>query len=610
MFSRILFVVKTFLFWTGFFILAKLAFLIYQYTESFSYTPSTWLSIIGHGLKLDLSVAGYLTLIPAVILWFSSFSDGRPAYCIIKIYSYLLIPVILLFTLVDLEIFKYWGTRMDKTAFRFIGAPREMLASTPWTTIILFTLTLAALTTGLYYVYSRFPGRQILESEKPGWKGLIVFPVLMSFLFLAIRGGIGIAPVSVSSVYFHRDAFPNYAAVNVVWNIGHSFLEKKDEPNPFGVAGDEEADIYMKKIYSPDSTLVPPQLLRVKQPNIILIILESFTAKLIEPLGGLKGVTPFINKLSEESIFFTNFFANDSRTDKSVVSILSGYPALGKISIIKFPNKTEKLGNISRNMAANGYHTSFVYGGDIDFGNLRSYVVNGRFQKVIELSDFGKSLHTARWGVHDEYTFRRLLDECKNSGQPFFKVYLSLSNHEPFDIPGTPKFGNNTIDEKISNSAFYTDSCFGDFIQKARTEAWWDNTLIIVLADHGTRFPGNSIVYHPEKYRIPMIWTGGAIRKDTVITNYFSQSDLARTLLGQLNIDASDFQLSRDIFRSKKHFAFYEYNNGIGMVSDSCTFVYDNDLDRIVLQEGVVTDEFLRSGRVIQQKVYDVFLRN
>jgi phosphoglycerol transferase MdoB-like AlkP superfamily enzyme len=226
------------------------------------------------------------------------------------------------------------------------------------------------------------------------------------------------------------------------------------------------------------------------------------------------------------------------------------------------------------------------------------------------MADFDKSQQTGRWGVHDQFTFQRMYDECDTSAKPFFKVLLTLSNHEPFDIPVKPKFGNSNVDEKVYSSAFYTDSCIGDFIQKAKAAPWWDNTLIIMLADHGTKFPGNSVVYYPEKYRIPMIWTGGAIKSDTVISNYLSQSDLAKTLLAQLGINTSAYPLSRDIFNSKHQFAFYEFNNGFGMMSDSARFVYDNDLRQIILRQGTVSDDFVRSGRIIQQEVYDVFLRN
>jgi phosphoglycerol transferase MdoB-like AlkP superfamily enzyme len=596
------------IFWLALFIAGKISFLLYHYNQSFLLPVADWFRIIGHGFLLDLSTTGYFMVFPLLILIITSFLSYKLPYRVINIYTLIFLFVFLLVTLIDFEIYKYWGVRLDSTAFRFIGNPREMLASTEWSVIALLFIALLTFTILIYYFYSRYISKALVQSNKPGWKGLIVFVLFFPLLALAIRGGTGTAPINISSVYFHPDPFPNYAANNVFWNIGHSFLENKDQPNPFQYLDDQTAQQYLDKLYTTNSGKV--ELLNNPRPNVIIIILESYTAKLIEPLGGLPGVTPHFNRLCRESILFTNFYANDSRTDKSIVSIMSGYPALEKISIIKFPNKTQKLGIISREMANAGYHTSFYYGGDIDFASMRSYLVNGHVQHVVDVSDYNKSQKTSRWGIPDHITFQRLYEDCNTSTKPFFTVFLSLSNHEPFDIPVAPEFGNKTIDDRVKSSAYYTDSCIGDFIQKAKLTNWWNNTLIIMLADHGTKFPGGTVVYYPVKFKIPMIWTGGAIKSDTLISTYSSQSDLAKTLLDQLNIDASDYSLSKDIFNAKHNFAFYEYNNGFGMMSDSGYYVYDNDLKKIILTNGTVSDYFIQSGKAMQQKVYDVFLRN
>jgi phosphoglycerol transferase MdoB-like AlkP superfamily enzyme len=606
--ARLVFFFLYFIFWLVMFVLGKVSFLFYQYNQSFLLTFSEWIRIIVHGFMLDVSAAGYFSVVPLLILTLSSYSDYRIPYHFINGYTLLLLFVFLLITLVDFEIYKYWGVRLDITAFRFIGKPREMLASSSWWLIAIMLLALIVFTGLLFRLYRRYVAISLLQSQKPRWKGMTVLLLLFPFLFLAIRGGTGIAPISISRVYFHPEPFPNYAANNVIWNIGHSFLEKKDQPNPFKVFDDQAAGSYIDELFAEDSIRI--DLLNTKRPNVILLILESYTAKLIEPLGGLPGVTPNFNRLCKESVFFTNFYANDSRTDKSIVSILSGYPALGKISIIKFPNKTQKLGIISREMARAGYQTSYYYGGDVDFANLRSYLVNGGFRNIIEVSDFSRSQQSGRWGVHDEHTFRRVYEDCNASDGPFFKVLMTLSNHEPFDIPVKQKFGNKTLDDRVSSSAYYTDSCIGDFMRKARLADWWNNTLIIMLADHGTKFPGSTIVYYPEKYRIPMIWTGGAIKSDTLITTYFSQSDLARTMLNQLGIDASAYPLSKDIFRARHGFAFYEYNNGFGMMSDTARYVFDNDLKKVILNEGSISDFILNGGKAIQQETYEMFLKN
>lgn len=582
--------------------------MLYEYPHSFQLPFSDWFRIIGHGFMLDLSATGYLMIVPLVVLIAGSLLSYQWPYRILLGYTVMVLFIFLLTTQIDFEIFKYWGVRIDSTVLRFLNTPREMLASTTWSLIVLLFLSLILFTTLLTWFYRRFIAVWLAGSAKPGWKGGLLFLLLLPVLVLIIRGGTGIAPINVSRVYFHPQPFPNYAALNVLWNIGHSMLEKKDQPNPFKYLDDHMVKNHLAELYAEDSTHLA--LLQTNRPNVIVVILESFTAKLIERLGGTPGVTPHFNRLCDESVFFTNFYANDSRTDKSIVSILSGYPALGKISIIKFPNKTQKLGIVSREMAQAGYNTAFYYGGDVDFASMRSYLVNGRFQTIVEVSDFDKSLNTGRWGVHDPHTFQRVYEDCNTADQPFFKVLLTLSNHEPFDIPVEPKFGNRTIDDRVSSSAYYTDSCIGDFMLKAKQASWWKNTLIIMLADHGTKFPGNSVVYYPEKYHIPMIWSGGAIRSDTLINRYCSQSDLAKTLLNQLNLDASAYPLSKDIFRARHAFAFYEYNNGFGMMSDTALYVFDNDLKKIILKEGNISDFFLNGGKAIQQETYEVFLKN
>jgi phosphoglycerol transferase MdoB-like AlkP superfamily enzyme len=606
--ARFKFFLAYYVYWLCIFILAKVVFLLYHIKMTSKLDFAGVLGIFSHGFMLDLSASSYLVLFPVLVLLLTVYTKGKPVSCIINVYTLLALLPVILAVLVDLEIYKYWGIRLDNTALRFVGKPREMLASTSWGMIIILLLAFIALISLLFFMYKRYVAKYLVESEKPRWKGLLVFAFLIPVMFVAIRGGTGIAAISVSRVYFHPEPYPNHAAINVLWNIGHSMIEKKDQPNPFHYLNEEVARQCLDTLYAEEKS--GAELLNTQRPNVILIILESFTAKLVEPLGGLPNVTPNFNKLCKESILFANFYANDSRTDKSLVSILSGYPALGKISIIKFPNKTQKLGIISRDMANAGYHTSFYYGGDVDFANMRSYLVNGMFQQIVEATDFDKSLQTGRWGVHDQFTLQRLADDCDQSDEPFFKVLLTLSHHEPFDVPVKPRFGNNSIDNKVSSSAYYVDSCLGDFIQKAKLTKWWNNTLIIMLADHGTKFPGNTIVYYPEKYKIPMIWTGGAIRSDTIITSFMSQADLSSTLLNQMDIDVSAYPLSKDILKAKHNFAFYEFNNGFGMMSDSCNYVFDNDLQKIILSKGRIPDEFLQSGKAIQQEVYEVFLKN
>jgi len=590
------------------FLLGRLLFLLFHYELSFSYSISVWLGMFFNGLKLDLSAMGYIMLFPFIVVAVASPLKNHVSACILRVYAFSAVFIIVAFSAVDIVLYHHWGVRLDASAFRFLGNPREVMASMPILSVLLFASIITFVSISIFIFINKYVIKLLLATEKSYWKGALAVIILSPFCLLGIRGGTGTAPVNLSTVYFHSEAFPNHAAINVLWKTGHSFIERTDIINPFVYHEDDIAVEYIDKLYNAKGKVQEQLLLNSSNPDIILIVIESFSAKLIESLGGAPDVTPCFNNMIHEGVFFNNFYANDSRTDKSLVSIFSAYPALGTISVIKFPDKTNRIGHLSRELNDAGYSTAFYYGGEIDFANIRSYLVNGKFSSIVAIDDFDRSERVSRWGVPDHIVFDRFFNDCEIDEGPYFNVLLTLSNHEPFDIPVNPKFGDDELDNRIYSAAHYTDSCLGDFIVKAKESELWDNSLIIITADHGTRQPGNTLVYHPDKYHIPMLWTGGAVVKDTVISSYMSQSDMAKTLLHQLGYDSQMFPFSRNILNEGYNFSFFEFNNGFGMISDSGFYVYDNEISKIVLSEGEISDYFIDAGKAIQQKVYDYYL--
>ncbi len=603
---RIKFLVFYILFWLLLFIAGRLVFLFYHYQQSFALGAGDWIRIIAHGLKLDLSVIGYILLFPLIILILTAFFSNKIWNNIINVYTVVIIAIFILFTVTDVELYKYWGFRLDKTPLQYLNTPQEMLASVRWYTIILGLLFWMAFAFAVSFFYLRLISGLIRKPQPANFKAAILYAVLIPLLIIPIRGGFDSSPVNLSAVYFHENHFANHAAVNILWNFGYSLTIKSTRITQFDYLEPDEAQNITHSLYEDfDQT---NNLLNSDRPNIILIVLESFTAKLVEPLGGVEGVTPEFNKLTQQGIFFKNFYANDSRSDKGMVAILSGYPALGIVSVIKSPKKTQSLPYISKCLADVGYRTSFYYGGDINFANLNSYMFNGDFDEIISKSDFKRSELLSNWGAPDHILFKRIYSDIIGSEGPFFKVCFSLSNHEPFDIPMKPVFQGNGQDIKMFNSSFYTDSCLGDFISKVKASRYWDNTLIVILADHGHIFPGWTPVYGFKKYHIPMLWLGGVIEKDTVIAKYGSQADLAKTLLNQLHVPGSDFIYSKDLLSDKSgSFAFYDYNNGFGFLTDSVRYVFDNDSRKVIFSEGPLNDHFLNKGKALQQVYYNDF---
>jgi phosphoglycerol transferase MdoB-like AlkP superfamily enzyme len=256
-----------------------------------------------------------------------------------------------------------------------------------------------------------------------------------------------------------------------------------------------------------------------------------------------------------------------------------------------------------------GYRTSFHYGGDVDFANMRSYLINGEFNRIITEASFPVSERTGKWGVPDHFSFARFFNDIKADTGQWFHVMLSLSNHEPFEIPVRQKFGNKDLTGKFYSSAYYADSCLGDFTGRLKQSGMWDNSVVILVADHGVRVPDYSEVYAPRKFHIPMLITGGAVDKDSIVTKFGSQADLAVTLLHQLNIKTDSYILGKDLLASdSKSFVIYSYKNGIAMLTDSSGFGYDFSIRRFSFNYGSPDTTLVNLAKAQQQYVYQNYL--
>lgn len=465
------------------------------------------------------------------------------------------------------------------------------------TLIVIFSILFLSFL--MWYWKGLAPALKTLTPLNKRW--VPVWLALTVALIIPIRSSFSVAPLNTGFVYFHKTkTFPNHAGINAVWNFLRSVSRDDHSKYPDNFVQDYERDFHMLMQTKGKTT----SLITTQKPNVILIILESFTAKIIEPLGGLTDVTPSLNALTREGILFTNFYSSGDRTDKGIVSLLSGYPAQPRTSIIKYPNKTESLPYLPRAMDKLGYHTSFVYGGDIGFANMESYLTNAGFSNITSDEDFDSDIDNSKWGVADHYVFNQLLDECDTAKNPFFKVMLSLSSHEPFEVPMDPVFKGQDESSKFLNACFYTDKSLGEFIREAKKKSWWNNTLIIITADHGHRFPNPNELKEKERFKIPMLWLGGAIAKqDTTIQTFGTQTDITNTLLSQVGAYSNDFIFSKNLMADEVNsFALYLFNNGFGYVSHYGEHIYDFDLQNYLKKEG--DEKELPMGKAYVQKLF------
>ncbi|MDE3212759.1 MAG: LTA synthase family protein [Bacteroidota bacterium] len=584
-------------------------FLIYQHSSASSLTALEIVKVFWYGAKLDVSFTGYLCILPFAVFIFSALFPRWKGTRLIRIYTILVILLLSFLTIADLGLFSAWGYRMDDTPLTYLTTPREMITSASSAPVFLLLVIFALLSVFFIWLYQK-----LVDPVMKAWPSrfsltyFLMSLVLFAFLFIPIRGGIQKIPINLSDVYFSDKIFADQAAINLPWNIAFALLNQENKTNPFEYFPQAKAKALVSQLYDTGPRRIP-HILNTRRPNIIFIIMESFTSKFVGCLGGEPGVTPNLDQIAANGLLFTHIYAAGDRSEKGQVAVLSGYPNQAITSIIKKPNKTLKLPCISRVLNQQHYQTSYTYGGELEFANIQSYLRNVGFDHLYGEYQFPEALRTTSWGVHDQYTLARLLKDVNQSPQPFFAALFTLSSHEPYDVPMKPRFKGPGETILFKNSVAYTDSCIGDFVRKLQKEPLWQNTLLVFVADHGHPRPGNDPNDAPSKFKIPLIFAGGALKMKGVINTIGSQTDIVTTVLDQLDLPTSEFKWGKDLLDSSAHqFAFYSFNNGFGFVDSTGVVTVDNVQKRVIRKVGHPDSTEINYGKAYMQWSYQDYL--
>lgn len=607
--ARLYFLVKYFLFWLVFFTFSRLYFLIYELNQTMVTPFHDFWGIFVRGAWMDASLIGYILFLSGLFIAILFYSYGKWIRLVFKYYTTILLVIFSFIVISDAELYRNWGFRIDATPILYLKTPGDAFASVKPLLIILLTLLAILVFVLFFYSFKRWVLPKDESFSKGKWWFIPVFVFFSATMIIPIRGGFGIAAMNPGKVYFSQNMFSNHAALNPIWNMMYSVSKSSSINKKYpDYIEKSKGQAIVNKLLSDNGKV--ENLLKTDRPNIVLILLESFSAKMIGSLRGLPDITPNFNKFSSEGILFSRMFASGDRSDKGIIAVVSGFPAQSTQSIIKYPLKSQKLPTISGLLDSVGYRTSFYYGGDPDFANIRSFLYSAKFRKIITQDDFPKSYRNSKWGVHDEYVYKKLIQDIDTAKGPFFKMYFTLSSHEPFEIPSKPKFLGDDEQTKFFSSVHYADSCLGAFISEAKTKEWYKNTLFILIADHGHRYPGNDPNFSVEKFKIPMLWIGGALNGESlVIGKTGSQTDLASTLFTQLGISSKKFKFSKDLLSDGVNpFAYYAFNDGFGFVTDSTTIIFDHTGKKYIKQEGRNIDNVTDQAKSYFSYYQNIFL--
>ena len=576
----------------------KPLFLLWYHAQAAEASAAELALVVWNGLKLDQTVAGYITALPLLVVLAALWIPGRWSRSVLKGYLLVIAAVSATAFAANLALYEYWAFPLDSSVLQYLASPKEALASVTAGQLLLQLLVAAAVFGGMAWCYLRVlrlydPARR--STHRAG------STLVAGVLFLPIRGGVSVATANVSKVYFSGRMFLNHAAVNPLFSFLSTLSDGDDAlyeyeffPEP------ERAAIFEPLRGDLPAGIGTDTLLRTRRPNVVLFLVESFGRSTVDERVGGEPVAPEFQRLKGEGVYFDNLFANSFRTDRGTVAVLSGFPAQTKMSVMKLPVKSQRLPSIARSLRREGYATSFYYGGDLNFTNTASYLYGTGFDRLTWQKDLHFDAPTSKWGYADDVVIDAFTDHVlaeAASQRPFFAAMLTLSSHEPFDVPFA-KF-----DDPMLNAMAFTDASLGRFVERVRQTPVWNDLLVILIADHAYPYPYGIANSDALRHRIPMLWLGGAVRRPAVVETYGSQSDLAATLLAQLGIAHGDFLFSRDLFDpARPKFGYWCFNNGFGVADAGGTTIFDCTSARVISPDSTAAQ--LRDGKAMLQTTY------
>ena len=629
--KQIIWFVKTYATFVVLFVLQKPLFLFLEKGSATQPVDNIFTelpAVIWHGLPLDLSMAGYLSVIPGLLSIAVVWLKRDLVKPIMNIYFIIASLFITCSFLLNASLYPYWKYPLDSTPlFYFFTSPADAIASVSIWQVILSIVILIVLTIGVWFTlrmrgekhqqYSRYGygyegfGRgkrnRFDDFDRHRGRTSIILLLLTGLLFLPIRGGITVSTMNTGQAYYSQNAYLNHSAVNPLFSLLESITHQEDFASQYRFMKDKEADKIFATMTSTSDENTYPLLneatFKKGTPDILIVIMESFASDIMPSIGSYKDVAVCLDSIAQQSILFTRFYANSFRTDRGMVSILSGYPAQTTTSIMRYPRKTSQLPSIARNLAKyKNYKTTYYYGGDADFCNMRSYLVSQGYQHIISDANFPIEDKLSKWGVPDHILAARMMEDIKaqqNEKRPMLRILQTSSSHEPFEVP------YHRLKDKRLNAFAYTDSVMGAIVREYRKLPRWKNTLIVFVPDHVGGYKENLNDHDRSRYQIPLILAGGAISRPMKVGIIGSQHDIAATLLGQLGVEHREFTFSKNMMSdATPKFAFFAVNDAFGIVSEENSLIYDNRAKRIVYDKGEKGFN-LKRGQAYLQKLYD-----
>lgn len=579
--------IKWFFFWIFLFNLQRLLFSIHNWGKLEGIAFGEWTGVFFHSFRLDCAAAAFLSLVP--LLFYSIYLATRKNWSsfLFKTFLWIEIAMVIMIHAGEINAYTEWNHKLTSRVFMHLMNPDEVFRTADYAMTIWFFIytiiefILAFLLLRLLIKLKNLEGFKHRIAN--GALGFLFFAFNGPLLILIARGGLQPIPINIDAAYFSKNYVVNDISVNSFYFFGKSYL----------VYNRSDIDKYIPHI---DSNLIDQELkefytyplehenhiLTHNRPNIVFLILESWTAKAIGSLNPLQkpSATPQFDKLTQEGLLFTQLYATGGTSEIGNSSIFSGYPALPEISISMQPEKHRQLPSFNEDLKKWGYTSHYLFSGDLKYGNIGSYFQDHGFDAVLDEDDFPKGLQRGKLNFYDEDLYDFFIEKMNQTKEPFMHCAFSGSTHSPYDYPN-PRKKFKGAESAFMNSMLYADESLAEFFQKAKQQKWYKNTLFVIVADHGH---ASEQLENPNLggyFHVPLLIIGEPLKKEfkgKKIDHLGSQADIVRTLLYQMGGNYQRYVYAKDLLNpNAPQFALHTINRGYGWISTLGNFSYHMD---------------------------------
>lgn len=526
-------------------------------TENFGY-------IFPIGLRLDIITLCYISFLPLIIISITPEKWNNISNKIVGYYFILFLLLIFFMEIATPNFMVQFDTRPNRLFLDYLIYPKEIIGTLLKSFLFSMIFTLIIMGVSLFFII-KYSSKLFETKPTPLLFRILFLPVIGFFLFWGARSSLtSKRPINASNAVFSHDQFTNCLGLNSFYTVMDAAYTIKNETNVDKMYGKMEIPEALSRVKkymtsAPEEYLsadlptlhqqAPTELLE-RPYNLVIFLQESLGAEYVSCLGGLP-LTPEIDKLSKEGMLFTNLFCTGIRSARGIEAVISGFLPSPSESVLKMSKSQKDFYTLAQTFKKNGYDTSFLYGGMSNFDNMAAFFNGNGFDNIIDEVDLSKNATAQKgiWGFSDEYLVEKANEYfVKKQDKPFFSLMFSTSNHDPFQFPDGRIELYEQPKNTVNNAIKYADYAIGKFFEMAKKEAYYKNTVFIIIADHNTRTKGEGLV-PIKKFHIPALIIGPSVKPGQIYSKLCSQIDIAPTLLALVGMKVVTPMVGRNLMQ-------------------------------------------------------------